>query len=226
MTTSPPAAAKAPISSFEIIKEDNKIDDTLSPAGDLGVHSNDLELAADPRNSNEDIDPVALLSAPAGDEAQINNDEIASTSFCSCCCVCEPQRMGNYCCTMERVGNCWIIFPRLYQSTGFGIVGPHWWGLACTFGLLIGAGLYFTEKAVHISSNKVLSAKPIICILFLIVASIFLLFTGCTNPGIVTEANSGYTGVSSGRDWRWCQVCRYVKSFQKKTIFTCFLFSV
>jgi hypothetical protein len=184
-----------------------------------------VSLRANAGDSNGDIDQVALLSESnlqadeeQGKETDGQIETLTKPVCCNCCCtslVLEPHpRIGNYCCTLviepcQRIGNCRVIFPRLYHRTGIGIVGPHWFGLVSTFALVIGAGALVTRHAVIISATKNLeSVKPIICIIFTALTSTFLFLTGCANPGIVTEANCGYTGVSSGREWRWCQVCR------------------
>jgi hypothetical protein len=217
-------------SSFEIMSSDatsgvdnNGVEITNSNVSTLVDAAIVVSLPATIGDSNNDIDQVALLSESNSDEEQASEeatsiDTLTKPACCKCCCttlVIESRpRLGNFCCTLvvepcQRIGNCRVIFPRLYQRTGFGIVGPHWVGFLSTLTLVIGAGALVTRNAVNISATKsVQSVKPILCIIFTAITSILLCLTGCNNPGIVTEANCGYTGVSSGREWRWCQVCR------------------
>jgi hypothetical protein len=225
------AAVTKSASSFEIMSSDatsgvekNGADDitnsNVCPLVDAAIV---ISLPATIGDSTNDIDQVALLSESNSDEEQRSEDAasietLTKPDCCKCCyttLVMESRpRMGHFCCTLvfepcQRIGNCRVIFPQLYQRTGFGIVGPHWVGFLSTLTLVIGAGALVTRNAVNSSATEsVESVKPILCIIFTAITSILLCLTGCNNPGIVTEANCGYTGVSSGREWRWCQVCR------------------
>jgi len=143
-------------------------------------------------------------------------------------CICMP---------CEKIGNCTIFMPNTYRRTQeyFGIVGPHWYGSLCTLVLFWGAGGHFALQAFHQSSyhhmqitdldwNKfvLVWVKFAICVWFLCYGTVNLILTCCSNPGIVTEANSGYnnhehTGTKSEagssttrqrRTYRWCDICR------------------
>lgn len=233
-TNSSPTTVTRSASSFEIIRSGTTsgidkfdVDDinssNVSPNSTLVDAAVVISLPVTIGDDKNDIDQVALLSESNMDEEQGSEgaasiETLTKPTCCKCCCATllieSRPRLGNYCCTLvfepcQQIGNCRVIFPRLYQRTGFGIVGPHWIGLVSTLTLVIGAGALVTRNAVNISATKsVESVKPILCIIFTAITSIFLCLTGCINPGIVTEANCGYTGVSNGREWRWCQVCR------------------
>eukprot|EP00591_Stephanopyxis_turris_P007890 CAMPEP_0195526142 /NCGR_PEP_ID=MMETSP0794_2-20130614/27033_1 /TAXON_ID=515487 /ORGANISM="Stephanopyxis turris, Strain CCMP 815" /LENGTH=183 /DNA_ID=CAMNT_0040656765 /DNA_START=118 /DNA_END=666 /DNA_ORIENTATION=+ len=95
----------------------------------------------------------------------------------------EEQEMAHPpCCGTRKLGNCTVLSPYLYQKTGFGVVGPHWCGVMCTFAILWGASLYFLIKASSIGPGTEIATA-----VFTVVCSIALMMTAFSDPGVVTS---------------------------------------
>ncbi|KAL3782445.1 hypothetical protein ACHAW5_000167 [Stephanodiscus triporus] len=113
------------------------------------------------------------------------------------------------------VGNMIVVFPKCFNSMGFGIVGPHWFGPVCCLFLLTGATSYYIPKALIIGQFSAMT-----CLLFYIVSVVSLFVVSCSDPGVVRagglDVGGGrhcYAGVpttnmTAGRGWRFCDLCR------------------
>ncbi|KAL9184656.1 hypothetical protein ACHAXT_012626 [Thalassiosira profunda] len=109
-----------------------------------------------------------------------------------------------------RVGNMIVVFPRCFHKMGFGIMGPHWFGPICCFGLLTIGTIFFAPRAYH----NVGPISAATCLVFYIVGVVSLLIVACSDPGVVQPeagGKNGYAGlpsnVSAGRGWRYCDMC-------------------
>jgi len=143
-------------------------------------------------------------------------------------CICMP---------CEKIGNCTIFMPNTYRRTQeyFGIVGPRWYGSLCTlvpFWFVAGHpaiqafNQWWSFHHMQVANSD---WKKIVlvwfnfatCVWFLCFGTVHLILACCSNPGIVTEANSGYsnpahTETTSEADtsstpqrltFNWCDIC-------------------
>ena len=130
--------------------------------------------------------------------------------------------LSKYCCPClppcYKIGNATVILPPLYDKTDrYGVIGPHWPGLAFTFGLLWSASYYYTNQAFTLIG-------PIsggICLAMTVICTALLCAVAFSDPGMITpegqeRANSNgvggkYAGLpTDGRDlsdWRYCDLC-------------------
>ena len=126
-----------------------------------------------------------------------------------------------------KVGNVFILCPRCYNKFGFGVIGPHWFGPVCCFGLETIATIYYYPLA----KNNVGTISAVICLIFYIFGTISLCLVSLSDPGIVKsvrgggiDGRGGLDGVGVGRNgyagvsttdsnvtaragWRYCDLC-------------------
>jgi len=103
------------------------------------------------------------------------------------------------CCNGKRVGNVIILCPGFHSRTGYGIVGPHWFGPFCVLFVIGWASEFFIRRAIKLGP---ISAT--ICILFLISSVYNLLSTCFRDPGIVIGKPGMNEDISK---YRWCDFC-------------------
>jgi len=130
--------------------------------------------------------------------------------------------LSKYCCPClppcYKIGNATVIIPPLYEKTGrYGVIGPHWPGLAFTFGLLWSASYYYTNRAFAFIG-------PIsggISVVMTAVCTALLCAVAFADPGMITsegqerangnDVGGKYAGLpTDGRDlsdWRYCDLC-------------------
>jgi len=103
------------------------------------------------------------------------------------------------CCNGKRVGNVIILCPGFHGRTGYGIVGPHWFGPFCVLFVIGWASDFFIRRAMKIGL-----VSTIICILFSISCVYHLLSTCFRDPGVVI----GKPGLNEDiSEYRWCDLC-------------------
>lgn len=144
-----------------------------------------MEIEEDDDDGDVDADLERLLSDVEG----------ATTS------AKQTQSPSSCCGAHEVVGNTRVICPRIFARTGWGMVGPHWFGPACVLLLLAWASHYFIRQSVKIG--------PIttgMCILFTLVTIYYLLSASFRDPGIVRN----HPETVDLSNWRWCDFCRFV----------------
>lgn len=135
-----------------------------------------------------DADLERLLASPDVENLRAKR-QTRSSSSSSCC------RCGH-----EGPGNTTIVFPRIFARTGWGMVGPHWFGPFFVVLIVAWASHYFIRLAWSIGP-----VTTIVCMM----ASLWTIYTLCAvsfhDPGIVT-AQTPPDDVDMSR-WRWCDFC-------------------
>jgi hypothetical protein len=101
----------------------------------------------------------------------------------------------------HRVGNTRVIFPRIFAQTGWGMVGPQWFGPACVLCLILWASHFFITLSLKI--GPVTTGA---CILFTLVTIYNLGSASFRDPGIVKDQPE----TVDLSNWRWCDFCRCV----------------
>jgi hypothetical protein len=112
----------------------------------------------------------------------------------------KKKKSSAYCCESRRVGNVVIICRGSHERTGFGIIGPHWFGPPCVLVLLGWASEFFVTKAARIGP-----ISTSICLLFLASTVYYLVDTAFRDPGIV--AGQPPPQNVNLADYRWCDFC-------------------
>jgi len=137
-----------------------------------------------------DADLERLLASSDVETARAKrHTPVARSSCCSC---------GH-----EGPGKTRIVFPRIFARTGWGMLGPHWFGPFFVMLIIIWASHYFIKLALNI--GPVTTAA---CILATIWTTFNLCAVSFHDPGIVT-AQTPPDDVDMSR-WRWCDFCKYV----------------
>ena len=108
-----------------------------------------------------------------------------------------------YCCfcigPVEHLGSCTIFLPSVFARTGWGIMGPHWFGPPCVLGILLAACSFFIRHAF----NMVGPITGSICILWTAMIVYLLGNSAYRDPGIVRQGQESPT-----KHHRWCELCK------------------
>ena len=114
-----------------------------------------------------------------------------------------PKPAGKvycFCCgPIERFGSCIVFLPTVHARTGWGIMGPHWFGPPCVIGVLMAASSYFIRHAW----DRVGPITATICTLWTAMILYLLVNAAYRNPGIVRPDQETPT-----RQHRWCELCK------------------
>ena len=141
--------------------------------------------------------------------------------ICPCCPNVIRRGPGPLFAPTTKVGNVFILSPRCYNQFGFGVIGPHWFGPVCCFGLETIATIHYYPLA----KNNVGMISAVVCLIFYCFGIVSLCLVACSDPGIVKSGETGgldgvggerngYTGVSTTENditaragWRYCDLC-------------------
>lgn len=106
----------------------------------------------------------------------------------------------------RTVGNMLILFPDYYESSGWGVVGPHRSGPVVVWLLLFSA----THGVVNgIEKHNLGTVSVVICYLFLAVATYRLTDVCYRDPGICSDKEiPGHEPPERAREYRFCDRCK------------------
>lgn len=104
----------------------------------------------------------------------------------------------NGCCSRKRVGNVTIVCQGFHSQTGYGIIGPHWFGPLCVLLIVAVASHHFIRKAALLGP-----ISTSICVAFMLGTIFNLLATSFKDPGLVM----GRPSDEDLNDYRWCDFC-------------------
>ena len=114
-----------------------------------------------------------------------------------------PKPVGKiycFCCgPFEKLGTCTIFLPSVFEKTGWGIMGPHWFGPPCVMGVVLAASSFFIKHAFH----RVGPITAGICMLWTAVILYLLINSAYRDPGIVRKDQEPPT-----KQHRWCELCK------------------
>ena len=149
-------------------------------------------------NDEDDEDLEALLGDSKRQLQQKQQQSRSCCSTCCCCCCC--------CCgggSPQRIGNSRVVCPWLYQRTGWGLVGVHWFGPLCVSLVMAWASEYFIRRAwIRIGP---ISAS--ICIGFTVMSFWLLINTAYRDPGFCVKGDEPDPQKDDLSQWRWCDLC-------------------
>lgn len=99
---------------------------------------------------------------------------------------------------IQRIGNMKIILPAQHAQTGWGMMGPHWFGPLCVIGIIWFASSFFVHESLH----HVGLGTALICGAWTLKITFHLVQTSCRDPGVVTAATPRVERS------RWCERCQ------------------
>jgi hypothetical protein len=107
------------------------------------------------------------------------------------------------------VGNMNILFPDKFQKSGWGVMGPQWFGPLTVWGILVVSTHFCIRASVkHLGIGSVAA-----CVVFLTFCTIRLLDVSLRDPGIcLSKEIPENTPVDQLSQWRWCDFCRVYQS--------------
>jgi hypothetical protein len=104
------------------------------------------------------------------------------------------------------VGNIQILFPDYFHASGWGVLGPHWFGPACVWLILAGA-THLCIKAIYRRSLGIVSI--VICYLFLALCTHRLTDVSLRDPGIVLDKEiPAHVPPDRVNQYRFCDRCQ------------------
>jgi hypothetical protein len=104
----------------------------------------------------------------------------------------------------KKIGNMEILFPEYFESSGWGVLGPQWFGPVCVWLLLVLASHFCIHKATSLGLGSV-----ILCYMFFGASTYLLTDVSFRDPGICLYKEIPETVAPSERSqWRWCDFCR------------------
>jgi DHHC palmitoyltransferase len=104
------------------------------------------------------------------------------------------------------VGNIQILFPDYFHSSGWGVLGPHWFGPTCVWLILVGA-THLCIKAVYRRNLGMISI--VICYLFLALCTHRLTDVSLRDPGIVLDKEiPSHVPPDRVYQYRFCDRCQ------------------
>ena len=201
---------------------DQDLDSLLGPLPSRRAVNNNHNSST---NNNHPISSLEVDNGSTNDDdwSREKKNKKPSAQICPCCPNSIRRGPGPWFTSGTKVGNVFILSPRCYNQFGFGVIGPHWFGPLCCFGLETLATIYYYPLA----KNNVGVISSVICLLFYCLGVVSLCLVSCSDPGIIVkksggteglERNNGYAGVSTTEDpnnnnvtaragWRYCDLC-------------------
>lgn len=106
----------------------------------------------------------------------------------------------------KSVGNMLILFPEYFHSSGWGVVGPHFFGPVVVWLILVAA----THGVVNgIKKHNLGTVSVVICYIFLAVSTYRLLDVCYRDPGICLDQEiPGHEPPERAREYRFCDRCK------------------
>jgi DHHC palmitoyltransferase len=105
-----------------------------------------------------------------------------------------------------RVGNVQILFPDYFHTSGWGVLGPHWFGPACVWLILAGAS-HLCVKAIY--RRQLGTGSIVICYLFLALCTYRLTNVSLRDPGIVLDKEiPSHVPPDRVNQYRFCDRCQ------------------
>jgi hypothetical protein len=150
-----------------------------------------MEIAPAATSDDEDEDDMESLLPSSGDRQQPKHLEKATKTYL------------NGWLRPQPIGNMNILFPEYFHSSGWGILGPHWYGPACVWLLLVVATHLCVHKAHSLGTGSV-----VVSFCFFAITTFLLTDVSLRDPGICLDTEiPGTIPPSEEGQWRWCDFC-------------------
>lgn len=118
------------------------------------------------------------------------------------------QKRHPLCARPKKIGNMRVFLPVLFEKTGWGIAGPHWFGPFCVLFLIGLASHYF----IGISIRRIGPITTSICIIFACACAYNLANVAYRDPGVVKLQPGSQRPQDTDEDqrlqFRWCDRCQ------------------
>lgn len=186
----------------------SKITPPASPARPIVTETVEIATQVEVGRPVEPAVPMEIEDKDEADDDDVDADLerlLASSDIETARTKRRSSRSSRCRCGQQGPGNTRILFPRVFAATGWGMLGPHWFGPFFVFLIIVWAAHYFIKLALRIGPLTTAT-----CVL----ATIWTMFNLCAvsfhDPGIVTDQTPP-ANVDMSR-WRWCDFCKYVES--------------
>jgi len=122
--------------------EDDEVDG-LNLSDDMEDLESDMEgLLSDHKEENEGSSHQKNQTNASAQQTTSGSNKppspLVTALLCCCCCCCSQT---------NKIGNTTVFWPSLYRKTGWGMMGPHWFGPPTVLTLLWSASYYFIQHA-------------------------------------------------------------------------------
>jgi hypothetical protein len=183
------------------------IENDDSPPNTIPMNKSQDEFDDDLDRVNADMEGLLASSSSNGNNRNKNIKSSSSkTKRFQTKRVTRRPKTSSSCCTdakccinnnLERHGNCVVFCPRVFSKTGWGIMGPHWFGPPCCAAVILFASSYFIRHSL----TRIGPITSGICTMFTVI-NIYLLMNTCyRNPGIVMPASDDGSAPSAQHRW-------------------------
>ena len=182
----------------EVVKESFEIEmggptDETDGTDDNGLPS--LPATSPSRDEDDNLhDDMKGLLASKQSTRNGKHSDVLPPNRSKFCCFCEPS---------ERIGNMTIFWPERFYRTGWGMLGPHWFGPPVVLIVLTGVTAHLIQSSLH--QERPLAA--IICVWFFVQCLYFLVQASYRDPGVVRRRYE-QDDQDVPRDYRWCDLCQ------------------
>lgn len=104
----------------------------------------------------------------------------------------------------QRIGNMQIFFPDHFHTSGWGVLGPQWFGPAGVW-VLIAVASHFCIR----SASNLGMASEIVCYLFFAASTYYLTDVSLRDPGICLHKEIPESvPEEEANQWKWCDFCQ------------------
>jgi hypothetical protein len=104
----------------------------------------------------------------------------------------------------QRIGNMQIFFPEHFHTSGWGVLGPQWFGPAGVWAILVVSSHFCIHSARHLGTGSV-----IVCYLFFGGCTFLLTDVSLRDPGICLHKEVPVSvPPSEMHQWKWCDFCQ------------------
>jgi hypothetical protein len=195
--------------SFETIGEDGDHDmESLLPSQSAinePIHTkNGVDTAVRVTTSSSPMTPLEVHMNSTISATNGNSDDYEDNNLTAYLPF-QNTFFGGYVFKPYSVGNVQILFPDYFHASGWGVLGPHWFGPACVWLILVGA-THLCIKAIYRRNLGMVSI--VICYLFLALCTHRLTDVSLRDPGIVLDKEiPSHVPPDRINQYRFCDRC-------------------
>ena len=201
---------KDPLSSIKTSADDNVVDDD-DRKGFMDEGNNALEDSNDCDDDMESLIPSVDPSGAAHTNGNGNVNSLGIDDGDDDNTESDAMRQNNDCCcglirSTRSVGNMRILFPEYFYSSGWGVLGPHTFGPAVVWLILL-AATHGIIKGIHKHDLGFFSV--VIAYLFLGFSTYRLTDVSYRDPGICLDREiPGHETPERASQYRFCDRCK------------------
>lgn len=200
----------------DAVKATKRSNSTAEAEADKDQPKNAADGATEHANERQKIEPMELEQTRSEDideDEERNDDDLEallgsseSKIVSNTSTTASNKKKKGSCCKVKRYGNVKVLCQGCHKRTGYGIIGPHWFGPFVVCFIVAWASTHFVHKA-HTSVGPISTA---VCAIFAVLTIYYLFATSFKDPGIVKAKPTTSINIEDDdelADHRWCDFC-------------------